>query len=200
MNIISITENQVEIIAKSIESATLRRSNYLAAIPPELSKIEDEIQFKLSNENASPRSKIRKIYNLMRELGNVAEPYVACGKGCSSCCKMNVTISQIEANNIAEKLGIKTKQLTISHNHNLNEFIGVPCIFLKEDSCTIYDMRPFVCRKHIWFDKSAYWCDPIRSLDVEMPMIGFSGAEGAFFEITKRNSGGVHADIRDFFT
>ena len=61
-------------------------------------------------------------------------------------------------------------------------------------------MRPFVCRKHVWFDTSAYWCDPARSLKIEMPMIGFSGAEGAFLDVTKKDSGGIHADIRDFFT
>ena len=165
-----------------------------------MSKREDDIQASLAKENASPRSKLRKIYNLITDLGNVAEPYVACGKGCSSCCKMNVTISQIEANLIAEKLGIKSKQLANSKRHNSDEFIGIPCKFLKDDSCTIYDVRPFVCRKHVWFDTSSYWCDPERSLEVTMPMIEFSGAVAAFFDVTRKNSGGIHADIRDFFT
>ena len=192
-------ENHDAILAQSIESSTLRRAEFLKSIPPELSKREDEIQVKLSNENASPRSKLRKIYNLMTDLGVAAEPYVACSKGCSSCCKINVTISQMEANLIAEKTGIKSKQLALSQSHSPDKFIGIPCVFLKNGSCSIYDIRPFVCRKHIWFDTTAYWCNPERSLDVTMPMIGFSGAESAFFEITKRDSAGIHADIRDFF-
>ena len=136
----------------------------------------------------------------MTDLGRAAEPYVACGKGCSSCCKMNVTISQIEANLIAEITGLKSKQLTSSKTHRSDMFIGSPCVFLKDDTCTIYDVRPFVCRKHIWFDTSSYWCDPERSLEVEIPMIEFSGAFGAFLDVTRKDSGGVHADIRDFFS
>lgn len=111
---------------------------------------------------------------------------------------MNVTISQIEANLIGEKTGIKVNQLSNSKTHNSDEFIGIPCMFLKDGSCSIYDDRPFVCRKHVWFDTSLYWCDSERSLEVEMPMIEFSGAVGAFFDVTKKSSGGVHADIRDF--
>lgn len=197
---INCSINHAGLLAKSKESAEIRRAHFVTAIPPELSKREDAIQANLAKENASPRSKLRKIYNLMTDLGNVAEPYVACGKGCSSCCKMNITISQIEANLIAEKLGIKSKQLTNNKNHPSEEFIGVPCTFLKNDSCTIYDVRPFVCRNHVWFDTSSYWCDPERSLAVTMPMIEFSGAVAAFFDVTKKDSGGIHADIRDFFT
>lgn len=192
--------NDVEDLLKtSRESAEVRRTNFVKAIPPELSEREDNIQAKLIKENASPRSKLRKIYNLIGDIGIVAEPYVACAKGCSSCCKMNVTISQIEANIISEKTGLNVKQLSNSKNHNSEEFIGIPCMFLKGDSCSIYEVRPFVCRKHVWFDTSPFWCDPERSLKVEMPMIEFSGAVGAFFDVTKKGAGGIHADIRDFF-
>ena len=194
-------ENHNAILAKSFECSTLRRVEFVKSIPPELSKREDEIQLTLAKKNASPRSKLGKIYSLLADLGKVAEPYIACGKGCSSCCKMNVTISQIEANLIAEKTGIKSKQFTSSQSHNIEEFIGIPCIFLKDGSCSIYDIRPFVCRKHVSFDMTAYWCDPQHLLEEnKLPMIEFSGAEGAFFDVTKKDSGGIHADIRDFFS
>ena len=195
----SLSKDQADLLAKSIESATLRRTDFLKSLPHELSKREDEIQARLSKENASPRSKLRKIYNLMTDLGHAAEPYIACGKGCSSCCKMNITISQFEANLISEKTGFKSKQFAHSQNHSPDEFIGIPCLFLKDDSCSIYNFRPFMCRKHVWFDTTPYWCDPERSLDVAIPMIEYSGALGAFLEVTKNNSGGIYADIRDFF-
>lgn len=198
-NIMDTSLTQASLHNASKEAAEMRRATFVAAIPSELSKREDDIQINLAKENASSRSKLRKIYNLMADLGKVAEPYIACGKGCSSCCKMNVKISQLEANQIGEKIGKKAKMLIKSKNYSSNEFIGIACIFLKDDACTIYDVRPFVCRKHIWFDTSAYWCDPSRSLDVTMPMIEFSGALGAFFDVTMKDGIGVHADIRDFF-
>lgn len=195
------SDGSAKLLSKSIESAQLRRADFIRAIPPsELSEREDKIQAQFTKENASSRSKLRKIYNLMTDLGNAAKPYIACGKGCSSCCKMNVTISQIEANHIAEKTGLKSKQLTTSKTHRPDMFLGRPCMFLKDDTCTIYDVRPFVCRKHIWFDTSPYWCDPKHSLEIKMPMIEFSGAFGAFLDVTKNDSGGIHADLRDFFS
>lgn len=186
-------------LSASIEAAEHRRTEFVKAIPLELSRREDTIQRKLASENASPRNKLQKIYSLMTELVKTAEPYVACSNGCSACCKMNVMISQFEANFIEKATGIKPKQVTSSLLHPQDKFIGIPCPFLKDDSCSIYDARPFACRKHLCFDKTSYWCDLARTLDVEFPMLGFSGAEDAFFDVTQLKTGGVFADIRDFF-
>lgn len=200
MHSIPLPKAQIDLLAKSIESAELRRSEFIKAVPPGLSKREDEIEKKLASENSSIRSKLSKVYYLMEELGQIRAPYVACDKGCSSCCKMNVKISQIEANLIAEKTGMKSKQLPSSRSYKPDEFMGVPCVFLKEGSCSIYEIRPFVCRNHASFDTTSYWCEPENSLHAEMPMLAFSGLLDAYFNITKKDSGGVHADIRDFFS
>jgi len=155
-------------ISTSIDSATYRRSQFIHAIPPALSAKEDNAQDQLASENSSSRSKLRKIYNLMTEIVQVAEPYVACQKGCSSCCKMNVTLSEVEAKYIEAEKGIKAERLSGSRRHDQNQFIGIPCPFLKEDVCSIYDVRPFACRKHLSFDTSPYWCEPERSQEVEI--------------------------------
>lgn len=194
------TSDQIEILALSTETAKLRIGEFINAMPVELSEREDAIRRKLTTQNASVRNKLQKIYSLMTDLVKAAEPYVACSKGCADCCKMNVMISQLEANFIERETGIKPTQVTSSLLHSQNEFIGVPCPFLKGDSCSIYDARPFVCRKHLCFDTTSYWCDPARTLDVEVPMLGFSGAEDAFFDVAQLKTGGVFADIRDFFS
>lgn len=191
--------NQDKSLSASTEAAELRRSLFIQAIPPILTAKEDTIQRRLASENASSRSKLRKIYNLLKELGEVAKPYVACSKGCSSCCKMNVMVSEVEAHYIEMETGIKPVRVVETRTYPLNKFVGIPCPFLNNDSCSIYDARPFVCRKHISFDTSPYWCDPTKLLDVEFPMIGFSGAEGALMDVAGLTSGGIFADIRDFF-
>lgn len=192
-------KTQVDLLAKSIEVAELRRNSFIKAVPTELLKREDEIEKKLISENSSKRTKLHKIYHLMEELGQIRAPYIACDKGCSDCCKMNVKISQIEANHIADKIGIQSKQLPSSRTYKSDKFMGVPCVFLKEGSCSIYEIRPFVCRNHASFDATPYWCEPENSLHAEMPMLEFSGLLGAYFNVTKKDSGGIHADIRDFF-
>lgn len=194
-----ISADQFALLSTSTEVAELRRGEFVKAMPPELSDREDAIQRKLASENASSRNKLQKIYSLMTDLVKAAEPYVACSKGCSACCQMNVMISQLEANFIEKETGIKPAQLIRSVLYSQDKFIGVPCPFLKDGSCSIYDVRPFPCRKHLSFDTSSYWCDPAHSLDVKIPLVEFSGAQGAFLDIARTTSGGVFADIRDFF-
>lgn len=184
----------------STETAQLRIAQFLKAMPPGLADREDTIQHKLASEHASSRNKLQKIYSLMTELGKVAEPYVACGKGCSACCQMNVMIYQLEANFIEKETGIKPARITRNLSHPLDEFLGVSCPFLKDGSCTIYEVRPFACRKHFSFDAFPYWCDPAHTLKVKFPMVGFSGVQGAFFDVARRTSSGLFADIRDFFS
>lgn len=196
----SLSAEQAARLLASTEAAELRRAEFMNAMPPELSKREDTIQRKLASENASSRNKLQKIYSLMTDIVKVAEPYVACSNGCSSCCKMNVTISKLEANFIEKKTGIKATQVTSDIHHSPEKFLGIPCPFLKENSCSIYEVRPFACRKHLCFDTTSYWCDPTRTLTVEFPIIGFSGAQEAFFDVTRLNGGGIFADIRDFFS
>lgn len=199
MTITHISADHATRLSASTEAAELRRAEFVKAMPPELSKREDTIQRKLASENASSRNKLQKIYSLMADLVKAAEPYVACSKGCSACCQMNVMISQIEANFIEKETGIKPVQVTSSLLHSQDEFIGVPCPFLKDGSCSIYDVRPFACRKHLSFDTSPYWCDSARTLTVGFPMLEFSNAQDAFLDVTRLKTGGVFADIRDFF-
>ena len=106
-------KTQVDLLAKSIEVAELRRNSFIKAVPTELLKREDEIEKKLISENSSKRTKLHKIYHLMEELGQIRAPYIACDKGCSDCCKMNVKISQIEANHIADKIGIQSNNFPV---------------------------------------------------------------------------------------
>lgn len=194
-----ISTDHASRLSASTEAAEQRRAEYLKALPAELNIREDTIQHKLASENASARNKLQKIYNLMTDLVKAAEPYVACKNGCSACCHMNVVISPVEAKYIEQNTGIKPAQVTGSIYHSLSEFVGIPCPFLIEGSCSIYEFRPFACRKHMSFDTSPYYCEPKHSLEAEVPLIEFCGAEGAFYDIVRFASGGVFADVRDFF-
>lgn len=194
-----LTEEQAACLSVSAETAELRRAQFIKSMPAELTKREDAIQHKLASQNASSRNKLQKIYSLMADLGKAAEPYVACGNGCSDCCKINVMISQLEANFIERETGIKPAKLTGGLLHPQEKFLGSPCPFLKNNSCSIYEVRPFACRKHFSFDTTAYWCEATLTSKFEFPMIGFTGVEGALLDVAKLTAGGVFADIRDFF-
>lgn len=179
--------------------AATRRAGFQAALSPELIAREETFRTLISRDNASRRSKLRKIYAFADELNRPREPFVACQRGCSDCCRMNVMISELEAETIAAAIGQKPARVATSIDHPLSKFAGTPCPFLRNNVCSIYSDRPYACRKHASFDTSAYWCEPSRMNDVSVPMLEFTEVKGAFFDVTKRNNGGIFADIRDFF-
>jgi len=164
----------------SIQTAKANSEKFLAAIPAKVNKL-------------------RKLYHLLNELGAIAAPYIACGKGCSACCHMNVMVSQLEVALIEKEVGARPVHLQGSKVHDLETFNGVPCPFLNDGACSIYEVRPFACRKHMNFDASAYWCAPDRSHKVEMPLVEYSSAESAYLGLTRIWGNGCFADIRDFF-
>lgn len=160
---------------------------------------EDNIASHVTSENSSTKSKLRKVYLLADEIMELASPHIACGRGCSSCCKMNVVISAAEADRIGENIGRQPTKIAATRISEKTAFSGVPCPFLKDDSCSIYKDRPLVCRMHSSFDDSAYWCDPNRMYAREMPMVEFQGLQTALGVIAHHKNVVVFADIRDFF-
>lgn len=96
-----------------------------------------------------------------------------CSKGCSVCCTQNVTITSLEAKNIIHflhsnnRIKLTVRQLRrVKHTQaprlTTNEYVqgsidnhelhqqhtdqSTTCLFLEENVCTIYPVRPFSCR------------------------------------------------------
>ena len=101
---------------------------------------------------------------------------LACQKGCAACCTQSVTMTSLEGEEVLgfvkrkgmekwliEKLGkttagkskaaLTTNQYAracLEHQEVAEDALGgwnfTPCIFLREDVCSIYEVRPFGCR------------------------------------------------------
>jgi uncharacterized protein len=72
---------------------------------------------------------------------------LACGPGCSDCCRRELTVTSVEAARITREV------LTLDHpsRERLARRArgGGPCVALGEDGrCSIYAARPVVCRSH----------------------------------------------------
>lgn len=121
--------------------------------------------------------------------------YTSCKKGCSGCCHIYMDCTAIEAELIREYIlkNFNEKQI-ISLNNKIKETIDqipeykeileaidknnlinkygakhLPCIFLSEDnSCLIYEVRPFNCRKLISFSRNT---DCIESESIVRPNV-----------------------------
>jgi len=87
---------------------------------------------------------------------------IKCCRGCSSCCIIE-SVFPIEAWNIYLKIKGEPSLL--------NEIDRKPdqCIFLKDDACLIYDVRPVICRSHgypIFIEGKTDFC-PLNFTDIE---------------------------------
>lgn len=184
----------------AIEVTKDRASKYASSLSQDLSAREDNIAKQVFNENSSPKSKLRKVYKLVDELGQAATPFIACKKGCSACCKMNVSISSVEAEQIALYSQKNINHLKRSIAHDIGHFSGIACPFLIDNVCSIYEVRPYMCRAHVSFDTSSYWCEPEKAYDAEFQRVEFSGAMAAYKAIHGKTSTAIFADIRDFFS
>lgn len=179
--------------------AESRRAAFLAAIPKELLDREDAVAAEVVRENASARSKLKRVYRLIDEIAVYREEHVACRQGCSACCRMNVTVSALEAEAIAAVTGRLMANVTGAIQHPQDRFVGSPCPFLSADQCSIYESRPLACRKHASHFTSEKWCSPPHLNSILAPLVHFSGVEEALAALSAKKGGLVYADIRDFF-
>lgn len=198
MKNLSTLENSPD-FEEAKQRSRLRLTEFLSAMSKHLDARDDVIAEQLRRDNSSAKSKLGKIYSLMTEVNQAVKPYIACGKGCSDCCKMNVSISAIEADRLS---ATSRKPMAVVKRpvlHPEQEFSGVPCPFLVEDTCSVYEARPYVCRAHYSFDTSAYWCHPERSNEGKMSLLQMGGVRQAYDEIVVNSRLRGFADIRDFF-
>jgi hypothetical protein len=109
---------------------------------------------------------LRKHHPLMLE----GRPtYIACTKGCSTCCHTHVDISStdaaaialyLEESGAAELADIRTmlaQQVAriAGLSPDARWAMGVPCPFLRDHCCTIYAVRPQPCRGYCSVDLQA---------------------------------------------
>jgi uncharacterized protein len=188
------------LLNSSIEVTKDRASKYASSLSQDLSSREDNIAKQVFIENSSLKSKLGKVYKLVDELGEAATPFTACKRGCSACCKMNASISSMEAEQIALFSSKKLNQLKQTIVHEIGHFSGVACPFLTDNACSIYKIRPYVCRANVSFDTTSYWCEPERAYDAELHKVEFSGAKLAYRAVHEKASNVIFADIRDFFS
>jgi Fe-S-cluster containining protein len=161
--------------------------------------LEDALPEILVKATVSKKGKLKRIYIAMDKISKIREPFVACGIGCSDCCRMNISVSKLEAQTISGVTGKQFVDLQESMSHKYKHFVGTACPFLEKDECSIYDHRPLVCRRHSSFHSTAEWCTPDVLLEKRVPIIQFGGIDRAFIETSSDNRGVVIADIRDFF-
>ncbi len=170
----------------------------LPAIPNELAIKCKELLSTLQSKNKRAILKLKDIYKYLEDYGDFVKTFSVCSKGCSHCCKIDVTITELEAKLIEEETHRKRKprQLIASTGHTS------PCPFLGDGGeCTIYEVRPFHCRTFHTLDDPKY-CETGEDHKIY-------GSFNGIYTVTiyeklnqmrqHLNGKGAIMDIRDFF-
>ena len=136
---------------------------------------------------------LRKLYTFMDELYGYVQNYTPCRKGCSFCCFIPISITELDVFFIERSLRIprNEKKLAI-----LPE---TPCPFLVSNSCSIYMYRPFVCRKNVTFDNSPKWCHVKVGANAAMPTAQFNSIDWAYYHLVNASGADKIYDIREIF-
>lgn len=179
-------------ISKQIAKAKIER--FRRQFPRKLAEMENKLFKKFQKDLSDPIRKLKKLYNFMDELYAVVAKFAPCTLGCCACCYYPISISEIEINYIEQSHGIKhTSQKTLSPQSD------TPCPFLTNNACSIYERRPFVCRRHISLDKNSTWCQPDVCDKIELPRIAFTEVAKTYEQIVLDSGSARWIDIREAF-
>lgn len=121
---------------------------------------------RILGSDGSVSDKLAQLNRLESLIGEAIAGSTACAKGCSNCCYERTDISAIEARMIGAAIGIEPAAIGADYSApEIGEYgRHTPCPFLAGSECSIYEVRPFVCRS-------------INNLDVDSLLCSFEHHE-----------------------
>lgn len=177
------------------QNAEANFQKLVTQIPRAIQAREENLLAEIAAIQGSALKKLRILHQATEELSNAISPFIACRRSCSACCHYNVHLYPLEAELIEKRTGRKR----FREKHPAEDFTGLPCVFLKDGECSIYEVRPMVCRKHVALTNSPYWCAPERSGSIRLPMANFSQVNAAFDHVIEKDGRHEISDIRQIF-
>jgi Fe-S-cluster containining protein len=156
---------------------------------------------KLAQRMPAADSKLGVLRGLTEVLSTAARDLVPCSRGCSSCCHMPTHLLLQEAEVIAAETGayLATPAQWFGASGDEHRYDGIPCSFLKGDTCSIYAHRPFACRLHIHLDRDNTLCTVIPGEDIRVPRLDTLQYDLAYMAAFGHPAQAKLADIREFF-
>lgn len=156
---------------------------------------------RISRMNARREIKLKEVLDTADQIMDHAQNFAACRKGCGHCCYVSVPITDFEAKWIGDRIDIQPAPLKQSIRRDVSEYsTQTPCLFLKDNSCSIYEFRPLTCRIHMNFDIDNYWClhENWDHPEASIPRPTISALTEAYNQLGEKLKP-IVADIRDFF-
>lgn len=157
------------------------------------------------NSHDTPNEVSLKVSMAVGPMTSKVAEMASCRKGCSHCCKQAVAITAIEAHRIGTFIGrppfpVKHRSLLAMVSRitaTQEQYKSVPCPFLKDDECSVYPVRPLVCRTHFSLGEPKL-CDTTDPENGPVPYFNFMAVVGLNVEYALSRQAQL-SDIRDFF-
>lgn len=154
----------------------------------------------LAQSSAPLHDSGRRMVQIIDQVAEKVAPTATCRRGCSHCCRQSVIVTEWEAQRIGRAIGRDPAPVsgsTRTIDTAAADFAGVPCTFLRDGECTVYDVRPLCCRTHFSLG-AAELCDTQKFPGGEVPYFNLSSFVMAYGMLFMQSGSGL-ADIRDFF-
>ena len=170
-----------------------------AASTPEIESLRQ--QLRLAQTPAVPAAaKVIRLRHIAGQWSTVFSSKTACSSGCSHCCHLAVMVPRSEAKLMAKVMGIKVTEpaavLDLEGANDAMAYLGVPCTFLVDNRCSIYDHRPMMCRTLVNMDSVDTLCRIVKGVDVPVPYLNTLEMKAYFAYLTQTEQ---FADIREWF-
>jgi Fe-S-cluster containining protein len=176
---------------KALEVNKASLAKIPSLIPRSVAEKEDRLLQTFQSSSLSKLTMLEILYSEMDNLYRFLYPILDCKKGCSYCCSLDeLAITNIEIEYIKKKVKPKSSKLNKS---------GQECVFLKNGACSIYQYRPYMCRRLVSFCGSSDWCKPGVNLKYEFQLLSFTGFDEAFAYIIQPFEESDVQDIRMSF-
>lgn len=88
-----------------------------------------------------------KVFDMYTET-ETKKQAVSCRKGCSFCCFVPLQITEAEGHILAKHLTEEIVE-TLKEQKQLDPKAPRPCVFLRDQECSVYQDRPLACRSHL---------------------------------------------------
>jgi uncharacterized protein len=191
-DVFSVDEQILEVAR---ENAQANYAIVAASLPKRLVQKEERLLEWYGRLKGNSLTKLEALFDFMSDLYSEVGRFTPCKKGCTACCHYPISITELEILFIEKSTGVRR----LKEKQEIAQYHGFLCPFLKNNACSIYNHRPFVCRRHVSLTKTAYWCDPSRSNTGTFPLLAFSEVDRVFNLLVSGSKSASSYDIRQVF-
>lgn len=154
----------------------------------------------MNTSRVGSANRFQRLRFLAAQFTKIFSSETACASGCSHCCHIGVAVSKDEATIISKAIGVPlTKTENTYRIDDVDAQIsktGIPCTFLKNGECSIYEHRPLACITHVNMDSSSLLCKVEPGVSYPVPYLNVMPIQMHHINAARKSH---FADIRDWF-